>query len=167
MLLIFLSGNLLEAHTLRIQKRSPISNKEAAFAKKKAPIAPAAVPLEAKSFANWPKEQSSLGSRRISPSTWNAQDRPVKAEPEVRPKQMIHLPGNPRQPRQSASPPPRFERSIDKRPFANKPVVRLQPQRERIENALKTLSMQDINRYQFRRHHSSEPGLPVDKAGQP
>jgi hypothetical protein len=61
----------------------------------------------------------------------------------------------------------RFESSLNQRPLKGAPVVWLEPQKERIANALETLSMQDINRFQFRRNHSSEPGLPIQKAGGP
>jgi len=46
------------------------------------------------------------------------------------------------------------------------PVVTLDPGAAEREAVAATPSMQDINRFQFRRSHSTEPGLPVTPAGQ-
>lgn len=45
------------------------------------------------------------------------------------------------------------------------PVVTLDPDPERRAAIAEQPSMQDINRYQFRRSHSAEPGIPVKPAG--
>lgn len=45
--------------------------------------------------------------------------------------------------------------------YANAPVVRIDLLRPAREQALAQLSLADINRYQFRRNRSEEPGLPV------
>ncbi len=51
--------------------------------------------------------------------------------------------------------------------YAEAPVVRIDLLRSAREQALEALSLSDINRYQFRRNRSEEPGLPVSTPARP
>ncbi len=59
----------------------------------------------------------------------------------------------------------RVIRPVQAGKFAKAPVVTLKSRSRSRENKHVSLSLQDMNRYVFRRERSSRPGLPVQKAG--
>ena len=59
----------------------------------------------------------------------------------------------------------RFIRPVRSGKFAKAPVFTLKSKKWSRESKRVTLSLQDMNRYVFRKEHSSRPGLPVQKAG--
>ena len=59
----------------------------------------------------------------------------------------------------------RVIRPVQSGKFAKAPVVTSKTKSKSRESKRVTLSLQDMNRYVFRREHSSRPGLPVQKVG--
>jgi hypothetical protein len=122
-------------------------------------------------ITEWDKRFSSLGTRRapgVQPrkQTQNARERaqfriPKIREIEIREKKITGLIG---EDARLADPAEAQEPSLAER-FQGTPVVVMDLQAAAFREKTKDLSLQDINRYQFRRNRSSEPGLPVTEAG--
>lgn len=143
------------------QWRGGIDATNSARSKGLAPLAGRRVEI-----TNWHAQYSNLGQQRAA---WSTRDRfPSPSveydtvEREVRPRTMSRLN------RQHTS-----MRNIDhlqQRNFVdrykNAPVGRLETQQDMIHDMVSELSLQDINRYQFRSSHNDGAGVPVRQPGE-
>ncbi len=121
-------------------------------------------------ITEWDKRFSTLGSRRANlgfdKDDKKAADMPRYRLPdlrefEVREPRLANLDGKEAQL-------DNFGRMKEKNlveKFRGEPILVLDLQAEAMTEAVNDLSLQDINRYQFRRNRSSESGLPVQPAG--